>query len=261
MTLLSLAAAQFSPVRGDVAANVAQHLRLAALAAEEQARVLVFPELSLTGYELDLANELAFSKNDPRLAPLVEAAAAHSLTLIVGAPVRLEELLCIGAFIIAADRTIEVYTKHHLGAFSPSVNPGGAVPPPEASVFQPGDRNPLVRLGNDTAAIAVCADCSRPAHARRAADLGAKAYLAGTFTIPLDLERTTSALKTYAVRHSMAVAFANYCGVSGGLASAGRSAIWSDSGESLAELDALASGVVIASETQSGWYARAIASD
>jgi len=257
----ALACAQTTPVRGDVATNVAEHVRLAALAAEEGARVLVFPELSLTGYELDLAGHLAFSRNDPRLSPLADAASATSLTLIVGAPVRLDEHLCIGAFIIAPDRTIDVYTKHHLGAFSPSVNPGGAVPPPEASVFQPGDRNPFVRLGNDTAAVAVCADCGRPAHAQRAADLGAKAYLAGTFTIPLHLEATTARLKTYAERHSMAVVFANYCGASGGLASAGRSAIWSESGESLAELDAVRSGVVIAIETPSGWRALAIQSD
>ncbi|HSD11130.1 MAG TPA: nitrilase-related carbon-nitrogen hydrolase, partial [Candidatus Binatia bacterium] len=85
----SIAAAQTIPMRGDVDANVDQHVRLVHIAAEEQAQVLVFPELSLTGYELDLADDLAFSQSDPRLAPLVEAASSSSMTLIVGAPVRM----------------------------------------------------------------------------------------------------------------------------------------------------------------------------
>lgn len=48
----SIAVAQTCPVAGDVQANLDEHLRLARLAAEEGAQVVVFPELSLTGYEL-----------------------------------------------------------------------------------------------------------------------------------------------------------------------------------------------------------------
>ena len=107
-------------MQGDVDANVEQHLRLAHVAAEERAQVLVFPELSLTGYELDLADALAFSQSDARLAPLVDAASSYTMTLIVGAPVRIASRLHIGAFILFPDRTVGLYTKHHLGAFSTS---------------------------------------------------------------------------------------------------------------------------------------------
>ncbi len=244
----SLGAAQTSPVRGDVARNIEQHIRLAGVAARAHARVLVFPELSLTGYELDLASDLAFSHDDARLMPLIEAAASCGMTFIVGAPVKIESRLYIAALIISPDRTVEVYSKHHLGAFSPSVNPNGSVPPPEASVFQPGNRNPLVRLGDHKGAVAVCADSSRPSHARHAAELGAKAYLAGAFTIPIHLETMIANLRTYAVHHSMAVVFANYGGPTGGLAAAGSSAIWSASGEQLVQLDASGVGVAIAVE-------------
>jgi len=115
----SIAVAQTIPMRGDVNANLEQHVRLVHVAAEEQAEVLVFPELSLTGYELDLANDLAFSESDPRLASLVEMASSFSMTLIVGAPVRIRSRLHIGAFIISPDRTVGLYTKHHLGARGP----------------------------------------------------------------------------------------------------------------------------------------------
>lgn len=116
-------------MRGDVGANVEQHLRLLRVAAEGQAQIVVFPELSLTGYGIDLANGLAFSRRDARLAPLVEEASCCSMILIVGAPVRIGSRLHIGAFVVFPDRTVGLYTKQHLGAFSTSASRDGAVPP------------------------------------------------------------------------------------------------------------------------------------
>jgi predicted amidohydrolase len=111
-----IAAAQTIPLRGQIAENLAEHLRLITLAAAHDVQLLVFPELSLTGYELDLASELAFSEHDSRLDPLRELALARTMTLIVGAPVRLAERLRIGAFIVSADGSLELYTKQRLGA-------------------------------------------------------------------------------------------------------------------------------------------------
>lgn len=254
----AIAVAQTIPVRGDVGVNVEQHVRLAQAAAGEQAQVLVFPELSLTGYELDLANDLAFSLSDPRLAPFAEVAASHSMTLIVGAPVRIEARLHIGAFIVSPDRSVGLYTKHHLGAFRTTASCDGIVPPAEATVFQPGNRNPLVQFNGITAAVAVCADTSRPSHPKEAADRGARFYLASMFIIPSEFERETANLRAHAVRHSMTVAFANYGGPSGGLASGGGSAIWSERGEPLAQLDAVGTGVAVAIESRAGWRAKAV---
>lgn len=256
----SIAAAQTIPVRGDVEANVAEHVRLAETAARFQARILVFPELSLTGYELDLAGDLAFSERDSRLARLLEVAAALSMIIIAGAPVRIGPRLHIGALILQPDGTTEVYAKHHLGAFSTGASRDGIVPPAEATVFAPGDRNPLVRFGDVTAAVAICADTGRPSHPRHAADRGAKAYLASMFVIPSEFQRETEKLRVYAARHSMAVAFANYGAPSGGLASGGRSAIWSETGELLAQLEETGAGVAVATEWDTGWRARSVMS-
>jgi len=254
----SIAAAQTIPIRGDVDANLERHVRLVHAAAEAHAQVLVFPELSLTGYELDLAADLAFSEGDPRLDPLVEVASSCSMTLIVGAPVRIESQLHIGAFIVSPDRSVRVYTKHRLGAFSTSASIDGTVPPAEATFFHPGNRNPLVHFGGHTGAVAVCADTGRPSHPQDAADRGATTYLASMFVIPSEFERETANLAAYAARHSMAVVFANYGGPSGGLASGGRSGIWSEKGERLVQLDAIGAGVAVAIESHAGWRARAM---
>jgi predicted amidohydrolase len=158
----SIAAAQTIPVAGDVRANVEQHLGLARAAAEQRAQVLVFPELSLTGYELHLARDLAFSPADPRLAPLAEFASSCSMTLVVGAPVAMGSRLRLGAFILSPDGSIGIYTKRHLGAFSTSASPDGIAPPAEATVFEPGDEDPVVRFAGNPAAVAICSDRAGP---------------------------------------------------------------------------------------------------
>ena len=257
----ALAAAQTIPKRGDVKANLDGHMRLIRAAAEEQVRLLVFPELSLTGYELDLASALAFSENDSRLMPLIESAAAHQMTLIVGAPVRIGPRLYIGAFIVSPDRSVDLYTKQRLGAFPSDASPDGVVPPPEASIFAAGDRNPLVRFDDHTAAVAVCADIGRSSHAREAAERGAGAYLASVFAIPADLEHDTTTLREYAVKHGLIVVFANFGGPSGGLPSGGSSAIISEHGDVVALLEATGAGLAVAIKDEQGWRATEVMLD
>jgi predicted amidohydrolase len=259
----TVAVAQSRPVAGDVPANIDEHARLARLAAAEGAGLVIFPELSLTGYELGVAAGLAFSEDDPRLSPLLDLAASLDATLVVGAPVRLGPSLHIGAFVLSPDRAVGVYTKHRLGAFPSSASCDschGTVPPAESTVFEPGDRNPLICLNGHVAGLAVCADIGDPAHAARAAGRGADAYLAGMFVIPSDFEGEATRLGGYAVRHGMMTAMANFGGPSGGLRSAGRSSVWSEAGELLVRLPAEGSGVAVVAETRHGCRTRAVMS-
>lgn len=260
-TARSFAAAQTTAVPGDVEANLEQHLQLARLAASAGERIVVFPELSLTGYELELAAELAFARDDLRLAPLAELSKGAGITLVVGAPLRLGSRLHIASMVLAPDGPPQLYTKRHLGAFPGSANPDGRVPPPEASCFEPGELDPLLAIGPDRIALAICADTARPAHARAAAERGATCYLASVFTIPSEHARESANLRDHAARHSLFVLMANYAAPTGGLAAAGRSAIWSPRGELLVELAPHGAGVAVAAKGEHGWHADALALD
>ena len=73
---LNLALAQINTRLGDVEANLEKHLELARQAHQQGADLLVFPELSLTGYVLqDLAPTVAHrpAEDDPIFRPLLEA--------------------------------------------------------------------------------------------------------------------------------------------------------------------------------------------
>jgi len=257
-TFLSLAVAQTCPRAGDVDANLEQHVRLAHLAADEGARLVVFPELSLSGYEIPLAGQLAFSEHDARLDPLVRAAASRSLTLIVGAPIGIGSRLHIGAFILFPDGNISLYTKHRLGAFTEEARRDGTVPPAESTVFVPGDRDPLIPIGDRTAAVAICADIGQALHPKLAAERGAQIYLASMFVIPSEFDSDAARLRAYATEYSMVVALANFGSASGGLAAAGRSSIWSAAGALLIQLGSSGAGVAVAIEHPDGWRTAAI---
>lgn len=68
-----LALAQIAPVLGDLAQNLALHERKISEGRAAGADVVIFPELGLTGYQLqDLAPEVAMRRSDPRLLSLAK---------------------------------------------------------------------------------------------------------------------------------------------------------------------------------------------
>jgi predicted amidohydrolase len=68
-----LALAQIAPVLGDLAQNFTLHQEKIAEGRSAGADLVIFPELSLTGYQLqDLAPEVAMRRTDPRLQSLAK---------------------------------------------------------------------------------------------------------------------------------------------------------------------------------------------
>ena len=85
MTSLTVALAQINTRLGDVGANLEKHLALAADARARGADLIVFPELSLTGYMLqDLAPSVALrpTPEEPTLRRML--AASRDLDVVVG---------------------------------------------------------------------------------------------------------------------------------------------------------------------------------
>jgi NAD+ synthase (glutamine-hydrolysing) len=82
---IKIALAQFNTKLGDVRANLQKHLDLIEEAHQGQANLIIFPELSLTGYALlDLASETAIRphQDDPVFNELL--AASHDIDVMVG---------------------------------------------------------------------------------------------------------------------------------------------------------------------------------
>jgi NAD+ synthase (glutamine-hydrolysing) len=111
---LTLALAQINTRLGDVEANLEKHLRLADEARRSGADLLVFPELSLTGYVLqDLVSTVALrpGPDDPIFRRLLDA--SQEIDLVVGF---VDEDLRSRFYIAAAylSRGEVVYVHHKL---------------------------------------------------------------------------------------------------------------------------------------------------
>ncbi len=247
MTALTLAAAQTLSIAGDVPANLRRHLAFMHAAAEQGVQLLVFPELSLTGYEPSLAAELAITPQDAVLAPLREMARELRLTAVVGMPIRLTPQggVLIGALVLGADGSLSVYTKQHL-------HPG------EELAFTAGQGGAALEWGDDRIALAVCADFSHASHPRQAAQAGANVYAAGVLISDGGYATDSALLQGYAAEHRMLVLMANHGGPSGGWTCAGRSAIWSAEGDLIAAAPGVGDALVIGRRDGGRWAGRVV---
>jgi len=216
---LIIAAAQSASVPGDISGNVTHHLRFGNMAAERGAQLLVFPELSLTGYELTIARSNALRPDSSDLNPLRHLATHAPMTVVVGTPMLDDhDELRIAAFAVRSDGSVLTYTKEY-------------VHQSEEGVFRSGPGGPALLVEDATVALAICADAAHPEHAARAAARGATVYAVGVMITEDGYTRKAALLKNYALEHRMAVLMANYSGVTGGSVSAGKSTLWSEDGQ------------------------------
>jgi predicted amidohydrolase len=231
-TPLTLAAAQPLTVSRDVAANAHAHAKAIRSAA---ARVVVFPELSLTGYEIGAP---AISTEDPRLAPIIEACSETKSLALAGAPVRdADGRDYIAIFAIDNGGVRVAYRKMWLG---------GA----EIQRFWPGSAPVRIEVDGWRLGLAICRDTGIAQHAAETAALGIDAYLAGVLEFERDAHIPEERARKIAAAHGVWVAMASFAGSTGGgyERAAGHSGIWARDGTALAlsgpEPDAIARGVI-----------------
>jgi predicted amidohydrolase len=112
-----LAVAQVNPRLGDLSFNLQAHLSMVEKAVEANARLLLFPELSLTGYALrDLTAECALSSDDPFLKPLLEA--SKRIPLAFGFVERAaDEGLYNSLAFCAEGRVLHIHRKVYLSTY------------------------------------------------------------------------------------------------------------------------------------------------
>lgn len=214
---LTVAAAQIPAVRGDLDANLAEHLRCLDVAASHGVDLVIFPELSLTGYELDLAHALQLGLDDPQLLTLQDAAVRHNLTAVVGCPWRSgHPRPYLAAFVISLGG-ISAYAKIHVHSS-------------EAPYVMPGTQHHTFDVQGATVGLAICADLTREEHADAVAGLGCDLYAAGVMKVEEEYDAHAGWQRRHARTHGMATLTANFTGTSGGWRSAGRSALWDPTG-------------------------------
>lgn len=248
MSGLVVAAAQSKSVRGDIEANVQGHLRILEKAAENEVDLIIFPELSLTGYEPDLAETHHLLPSDPRLNPFQDFADNNSMHILVGAPYKEDRKTHIAAFLYPPYNPPKVYTKHFLHSG-------------EEKHFSPGKNELTFPLKGEKIFTAICADIAHSEHAARAAYVGSTVFAAGVLITPGGYDADAELLEGYAVKHGMTVVMANFASASGGWQSGGKSAVWAPNGEIVAVAPSSGEAIVVCRMDPDGFTGSIISID
>jgi len=238
--VIHIAAAQCPSIAGDIDRNIQLHLQMAEVAVQQGIELLVFPELSLTGYEPVFSQRCKLQPNDARLAPFRQLANRHQITLVLGAPIDIGDGKPALGSIIFSPYGTSTYYKEHL-------HPG------EEQFFQPGNATRPIKVKNLPVALAICADANHPEHAQAAATAHAHIYAASVMISTEGFALDSQQLQHYAGEHAMTVLMANHCAPTGGRQPAGRSAIWGPEGTLLCSADTTEAALVIARQRALEW--------
>lgn len=214
-------AAQIRSTPGDVSANIDLHLAAIRLAAHKGAGMVVFPELSLTGYEPSLADQLAFERLDDRLQIFRDLSEKFAIAIGVGMPTRTYGKPRISQVFFSPHSKDVIYSKQRLHE-------------DELPFFEAGDEQACLKSDTETVVPAICYEALVPEHAAYAAELGATAYIACVAKPERGATRAHTYLPEAARRHQFGVVLCNAVGRSDNFVSVGRSAAWNGKGEKLA---------------------------
>ena len=229
---MKICIAQTRAVKGDIGQNIVHHKELAELAALRSVRIIIFPELSLTGYEPELASALATNKDDERLNELQQVSDEKNIVIGAGIPIKSDEGILIGMIIFRPLQPRQTYFKQYLH-------------PDEEPWFMKGPSQKVLEEVNDHIAVAICYEISVSEHAQQAHENGAEIYMASVAKTVGGMEKAFETLAATAKKYSMVVLVSNCVGECEGKEAGGRSAIWNDQGILLEQLNDKDEGIII----------------
>ncbi len=204
---------------GDIAANVNEH---AVAVGRARADVVVFPELSLTGYVLAGPD---VDLDDPILDGLLAVCRSTGSVALVGAPTAdaTSDRRFIATLMVTAESVTVAYRKMYLGS-------------DEHDHFRPGSDPELIDVRGWRTAPLICKDTGTQECIDGLQRLTPSLVVAGLVHTPSELEEQDRRGAAIARRFGAPVAFASAAGDMGPLyrSTAGHSTIWSADGSMLA---------------------------
>ena len=229
---MKISIAQIRPIKGNVSSNIEAHKNFIDFALTYNAEAIFFPELSLTGYEPELANELATNQNDNRLEIFQQISDKHNIIIGLGLPTKTETKPRISMIIFEPNKPIQTYSKQQLHS-------------DELQYFENGDGQVVIKTDNTKIAIAICYESLQPNHSENAFKLGADIYLASVAKSENGVEKAFMHYPTIAKQYEMPVLMSNCVGFCDNFLSVGKSSVWTKDGKLVGQLDDKTEGILI----------------
>jgi predicted amidohydrolase len=229
---MKICIAQTEPIKGNVSANIEAHKRFIELALTFNAEAIFFPELSLTGYEPELAKKMATNQNDNRLNIFQKISNNNNIIIGLGLPTATESQIRISMIIFEPNKPRQTYSKQQLHS-------------DEFPYFENGVGQVIIKTNDTNIAPAICYESLQPTHSENALKLGADVYLASLAKPAKGIEKAFDHFSRVAKQYAMPVLMSNCVGFCDNFLSVGKSSVWTKEGKLVGQLDDKTEGILI----------------
>ena len=229
---MKIGVAQTRPIKGNIRSNIKQHKKLIDLAVAHGADTIIFPELSITGYEPELAAFLATTPDDSRFDDFQNISNARQITIGIGVPTRASKGICITMNLFRPHQSRQTYSKKYLHQ--------------DEEPFFVSGQSTLSFIGEKSnAALAICYEISVAEHAENAFKHGAETYIASVAKSVKGMDKAMERLAEIAKKYTMYVLMANCVGYCDNFDCGGKTAVWNKQGFLLGQLNDTDEGILI----------------
>lgn len=229
---MKISVAQIMPIKGAISANIETHKRLIDLAVFHKVDAIFFPELSVTGYERELAKELAINQDDKKFDDFQEISDRNKITIGLGMPTKANAGIQISMVIFQPGIPRQTYSKQQLHS-------------DEFPYFVQGEQQIILTVGNKKIAPAICYESLQTEHSAYSKKQGAEIYVASVAKPQNGIDKAMTHYPGVAKRFSMPVLMSNCVGYCDNFESVGKTSVWTKQGYLAGQLDNKLEGILI----------------
>jgi predicted amidohydrolase len=231
-SVMKIAVGQTRPIKGDISANIKTHKKLIDLAISHKVDTIFFPELSVTGYEPELAKNLATNQDDKEFDDFQEVSNNNKITIGLGMPTKTNTGIKISMIIFQPDTLRQTYSKQQLHS-------------DEFPYFVNGESQIILTVRNKKIAPAICYESLQIDHSENVNKLGAEIYVASVAKSQNGIDKAMTHYPTVAKKFAMPVLMSNCVGYCDNFESVGKSSVWTKTGNLVGQLDDKLEGILI----------------
>lgn len=229
---MKIALAQIKSIPGNLKANLDHHLESLDFARSMGADFVLFPELSLTGYEPAMTKNWALAPDGAFLDIIQEFCDNSPISAGVGLPIQTKNGVCISNMIFQPHQGRQVYAKKYLHE-------------DETPYFVPGESSPVLKVQGVPLALAICYEITVEEHARMAFQSNIQVYLASVAKNKTGTKKAKVRLAQLAEKYTVPTMMCNAVGPMEDGPGYGESGVWGKDGALLSSLDHKQEGILI----------------
>ncbi len=228
---MKICIAQTKSEKGEIQLNIENHLKLINRAIGLNSNLIVFPELSITNYEPDIAKEFAIDIDDTIFNSFQKLSDKNEIVIGVGMPTKAVDGINISMLIFQPNKERMIYSKCLLHS-------------DEIPYFVSGNIQPFLKIKGKKIALGICYETLQREYFIKAKQNGADVYIASVAKPDRGTDKAYSYFPLIAKEFETPILMSNSIGYCDNFLSNGLSSVWNRKGELIGQLDKVNQGLL-----------------